>query len=191
MNYTLVTAPATEPLTLAEAKLHLRVDTDVEDSLITALITAARQKVEDDTWRTLITQTWKLSLDKDEVKTFMGLTKSPTQSISHIKYFDLNVVQQTLSTGSYQSNLLNEPAIIQLSSIPQMADRMNAMEIQFVCGYGVAASVPEALKVAMKYLIGHWYEHRESVSVGNFTEVPQTYEALIMPYKLIFYPYNN
>jgi uncharacterized phiE125 gp8 family phage protein len=191
MNYTQVTAPATEPISLEEAKEYLRVDHSVEDSLITAFIKAARSKVENDTWRKLITQTWKLSMDTNEVKKFVGVTGSPIQSISHVKYFDINVIQQTLSTGSYQANLLNEPAIIEFNPIPTMATMMNAMEIQFVCGYGVAASVPEDLKLAMKLLIGHWYEHRESVTVGNMKEIPMAYDALISPYRLIFYPYNN
>lgn len=190
MNYTLVTPPSSEPLTLDEAKLHLRVDSNVEDTLITALIKSARAKVESDTWRTLITQTWKLSMDSDEVKTFTGITKSPIQSITHIKYFDINVVQQTLSTGAYQADILNEPARIKINELPQMAEIMNAMEIQFVSGYGVAASVPEDLKTAMLLLIGHYYEHREAVTVGNMKDLPNGYDTLITPYKLIFYPYN-
>ena len=191
MNYTQVTAPTTEPISLEEAKEYLRVDNSVEDTLITALIKAARSKVESDTWRKMITQTWLLSMDKNEVKKFIGITGSPIQTINYVKYFDINVIQQTLSTGSYQSNILNEPAIIELSEIPQMAERMNAMQIEFVCGYGVAASVPEDLKLAMKLLIGHWYEHREAVTVGNMKDLPMAYDALIAPYRLIFYPYNN
>ena len=63
MPSVLVTAPAAEPLTLAEAKLHLRVDDTADDALIGALITAARQHAEHDTRRALVTQTWKLALD--------------------------------------------------------------------------------------------------------------------------------
>ena len=191
MNYTQVTAPTTEPISLQEAKDYLRVDSNVEDTLITALIKAARSKVENDTWRKMITQTLLLSMDKNEVKKFIGITGSPIQTINYVKYFDINVVQQTLSTGSYQPNLLNEPAIIEITDMPQMADRMNALQIEFVCGYGVAASVPEDLKLAMKLLIGHYYEHREAVTVGNMKDLPMAYDALIAPYRLIFYPYNN
>ena len=191
MNYTQVTTPTTEPISLQEAKDYLRVDSNVEDTLITALIKAARSKVENDTWRKMITQTLLLSMDKSEVKRFVGITGSPIQSITHIKYFDINVVQQTLSTGSYQSNLLNEPAIIEITDMPDMADRMNALQIEFICGYGVAASVPEDLKLAMLLLIGHYYEHREAVTVGNMKDLPMAYDALISPYRLIFYPYNN
>ena len=191
MNYTQVTAPTTEPISLQEAKDYLRVDSNVEDTLITALIKAARSKVENDTWRKMITQTLLLSMDKNEVKKFIGITGSPIQTINYVKYFDINVVQQTLSTGSYQPNLLNEPAIIEITDMPDMADRMNALQIEFVCGYGVAASVPEDLKLAMLLLIGHYYEHREAVTVGNMKDLPMAYDALISPYRLIFYPYNN
>jgi len=190
MNYSLVTGPTSEPISLSEAKEFLRVDSSVEDTLITALIIAARQQVESDTWRGLITQTWKLSLDKDEVKIFMGLSKCPVQSVTHIKYFDLSEIQQTLSTGSYQVDRLNEPARIKLDSLPTMYDMMNALEIQFVCGYGVAASVPEALKHAIKLLVGHWYEHREAVTPGDMRTVPMAYESLIAPFRVLFYPYT-
>jgi uncharacterized phiE125 gp8 family phage protein len=189
MNYSLVTAATVYPVTLEEAKLHLRVDSNVEDTLISSLIIAATSFVEDNTWRALCTQTWKLSLDANEVKKFIGLTKSPIQSISAVKYFDINGVQQTMSTGGFQANLLNEPAIIELQTIPQMKTMMNAMEIQFVCGYGVAASVPEAIKEAMKLLIGHYYEHREAVSTTKLTELPIGIQALLAPYNIYFYQY--
>lgn len=191
MNYTIVTEPTSEPITLTEAKLHLRVDNDVEDTLISALIVAARLQVEFDTWRALMTQTRKLSLDNTEVKTFTGITGSPIQSVSHVKYFDIDVVQQTMSTGSYEVNKLNEPTIIKLNTIPNMPDMMNAFEIQFVCGYASADLVPQPLKLAMLLLIGHWYEHREEVTVGNMKNIPSGYTSLISAYKLIFYPYNN
>lgn len=190
-SYSLVTAPTVEPLTLSEAKLFLRVDQTTEDALITAMIVAARQWVENFTWRPLCSQTWKLNLNDDEITEFLGINKGPVQSITHIKYFDTLNVQNTMATGVYQQDLLNEPAIIRITTMPDFYDRLNAMEIQFVCGYGVAASVPDAIKQAMYLMLGHWYEHRESVSVGNFTEVPVTSQALLEPYKnTFFYPYN-
>ena len=99
MNYKLVTAPTTEPITLDEAKLHLRVDSDVEDTLISALIVAARQQVENTLWISLITQTWKLSIDKVEVYKTIFLSKSPQQSISFVKYFDISSI--TISSNMF------------------------------------------------------------------------------------------
>jgi uncharacterized phiE125 gp8 family phage protein len=128
-------------------------------------------------------------MDTTEVKKFVGITKSPIQSISHIKYFDINGVQQTMSTGNYSVDLLNEPARIEFVQVPAMIERMNAMEIQFVCGYGVAASVPDGLKNAILLLIGHLYEHREAVATNNLSEMPLGMQALLNPYIVYFYPY--
>ena len=61
--YELIDPPATEPVTVAEAKAHARIDIDDDDAMVAALITAARQWVEDTTGRCLITQQWKLTLD--------------------------------------------------------------------------------------------------------------------------------
>ena len=61
---TLVTAPASEPVSLAEAKAHLRIEAADDDSLIGALITAARQSAEAHMRRALMSQTWRLSLDR-------------------------------------------------------------------------------------------------------------------------------
>lgn len=57
-----VTAPAVEPITLTEAKLHCKVDLTTDDDLITPLIVAAREEIERRTWRALITQTLELVL---------------------------------------------------------------------------------------------------------------------------------
>ncbi len=193
MNYTIVAQPSVEPITLSEAKLFLRVDSTIEDAIITALIKAARQYVENYTWRPLCTQIWKLNLDKSDVKEYIGISQAPVQSITHIKYFDESKVQQTLSTGSYQADVLNEPARVKINTIPGIFDMMNACEIQFVCGYGVAASVPESIKQAMLLMIGHWYEHREAVTVSGskgMQPVPMAVQAILEPYKNTwFYPY--
>lgn len=63
MPLQLVTPPAGEPVSLAEAKQHLRVDGDDDDLLIGSLIAAARQAAETQTGRQLITARWKLVLD--------------------------------------------------------------------------------------------------------------------------------
>lgn len=60
----LVTGPSEEPVSLAEAKLHLRVDDNADDALISALIVAARQHAENDTRRALVTQTWRQVWDQ-------------------------------------------------------------------------------------------------------------------------------
>lgn len=58
----LIAAPGAEPVTLAEAKLHARVETAADDTLISAMISAAREEAEHILGRALITQTWEMVL---------------------------------------------------------------------------------------------------------------------------------
>lgn len=60
----LVTDAASEPLTLADAKTYARVDLSDDDALITALITAARRRVEKETGLALLTQSWVAIFDR-------------------------------------------------------------------------------------------------------------------------------
>mgnify|MGYP000365478232 CR=1 FL=1 len=83
MALTISSEPAVEPISLAEAKAHLRVDTSADDSLITSLIVAARKYFEERTRRSLITQSWKLTLD--DFPTEFTLTRPPIQSVTSVK----------------------------------------------------------------------------------------------------------
>jgi len=83
MRLRLKTAPAVEPVTLEEAKAHLRVDGGDENALITALIATARMLGERETKRAFITQTWQMYLDKAEAE--IEIPKPPLQSIESIK----------------------------------------------------------------------------------------------------------
>ena len=84
MPLTLTTPPATEPITLAEANLHLKVDTTDDDSLITRLIAAARARAEWHTGRAFITQTWTLHLDAWPACGIIELPLPPLQSVTSI-----------------------------------------------------------------------------------------------------------
>lgn len=83
MSLAILTPPAVEPVSLAEAKLHLRVTADAEDALIARLITAARQQVEALCGLALITTAFR--------QTFEGpapnppdLARGPVQSVDHV-----------------------------------------------------------------------------------------------------------
>ena len=69
-------------------------------------------------------------------------------------------------------------------SWPSVRDQPQAITVRAVMGYASASAVPYPLKQAMKLLIGHWYENREAVVVGQVPmEVPLAAEALISPYR--------
>lgn len=205
MGLKVITQPLVEPVSLDEAKLHLRVDGTEEDDLITALIQAAREYVERYTRKTLIYTTYRYTLD-----TFPGgstwtafstmepieLPRQPVAEIAvggnysyampRIRYYDTDSVQQTLTYAGedFELDLGSNPPALRLFpySYWPIAEyyRANAVEVDFVAGYGpTSASVPASLIAAIKLLIGHWYENRQAVGAGFGAEVPLAVESLL------------
>src|SRR5512139_1421702 len=82
MGVKLITAPTSEPVTLAEAKLQCRVDISTDDTLIGNLITAAREWCEAHDWRVYMPQTWELYLDDWPTLSTVEIPKPPLQSIT-------------------------------------------------------------------------------------------------------------
>lgn len=187
MALKLITPPAEEPVTLTQAREHLRATSTEEDAKILALIMAAREHVEDYTRRRLITQTWELVLD--EFPRELELPSPPLQSVTSIKYLDESDVEQTLGTSSYQVDADSEPGRVVLApnaEWPDLSEKINAVRIRFVCGYGGAAAVPWAIRAAMLLIIGHLFEQREQVNVGNLvTEMPFGVDRLLAPYRML------
>jgi uncharacterized phiE125 gp8 family phage protein len=172
MAIRLIAGPGEEPITLDEAKLHLRVDVTAEDTLINGLIIAARQAAEQATGRALMQQTWELALDcfPDEIR----LQMPPLQSVSSVKYLDQDGVLQTLATSEYLVNDYKEPARIVLAygkSWPSTRDQENAVLVRFVAGYADADAVPQEIKQWMLMLIGSMYANRERETVGSAAAV--------------------
>ena len=184
-QYKLVTAPGSEPITLDEAKAYLRVDDSTEDTLISALITAARRKFENDTLHYLLPQTWELYLNRDEITTEpISINKSDITAISSVKYYDSSNTQQTLSTSDYQTAIQGKPSSIQIITMPTIYDRLEAMVIRFTLGYANAGAVPEDIKLAIKLLLATWYENRQTVVTGTqVNDIPMTYQFIMETYR--------
>lgn len=170
----LITAPTAEPITLAEAKAHLRVDSTDEDALITALIVAARQGAETATGRALLPQTWELALD--EFATEVRLSRAPVSAVDSVKYVDTDGVLQVLDPAAYLLDSHSEPARLTAqfgASWPATRSQANAVLIRYVAGYANAAAVPQEIKQWMLLRIGMLYENRESVAAGvSLAEMP-------------------
>lgn len=192
MGYKLKTAPTVEPITLSEAKLHLKLDSDTtDDTLITALITAAREACENFTGRAFVNQTWEATFDEfpageDEIE----LYPAPLSSITSLTYKDVNNATQTAAATVYEADPYSLPGTLALKygqSWPVALEIQNSITVTYVAGYGAtAASVPGPIKAAMLLLIGHLYENRESVEVGQTAEVlPHGVEFLLSPYRVI------
>lgn len=186
MSLKLITAPTAEPVTLLEAKDHLRVDGADEDALISVLITAARKWCEEYTGRQFVTATWDWTMDSF-CPSFVAPIP-PLQSVTSIKYLDTAAVEQTLASSVYRVDAVSEPGRIALDygqSWPSTHPVINAVTIRFVAGYGAPQAVPEPIRQAMLILIGEMYEQREESLVGTIqSSVPFGVRALLTPYKV-------
>lgn len=201
-----------EPVSLTDAKDHLRVTSTAEDAYIEALITAARQHIEEITRRALITQTWEFNLDDFPLSKLVDmpwseylefrnrailLPRPPLQSVTSVQYVDSDGSTQTLASSIYRVDTKSEPARLteaEGETWPTTDHVTNAVTITYVAGYqpdnssppDEAANVPQPIKHAMKLLIGHWYENREQVNVGNIvTPMPSAAHALLAPYRVM------
>jgi uncharacterized phiE125 gp8 family phage protein len=170
MPIKLVTAPTTYPVTLAEAKLHCRVDTSDDDALITALITAATEMAEQKTGRAIMQQTWDLTLD--EFADTLELTRVPVQTVTHVKYYDTDAVQQTLSSALYAVSTADDFAFGKITPLPgtewpAIYNQPDAVTVRYVSGYANAAAVPEGIKQWVKLMISTMYDNRETESYSS------------------------
>lgn len=173
MALRLITAPAFEPVTLDEAKLHLRVDHDEEDALISSLIMASRTFVEQFTGRALVEQTWELVIDEFPIRE-IEIPRPPLISVNSVKYDDSSGTEQTLSTSDYSVDNVSEPGWVVpvVSGWPGVFEGINSVRINFVAGYASNNSpptdtIPASLKAAVLLQLGNLYENRESQVVGT------------------------
>ena len=186
MALTAVTAPAVEPVSLTEAKLHLRVDVTEDDTLIATLIQAAREMVEGISRRALITQVWKLILDEFPAGDTISIPMPPLQAVASITYKDQDGSASTFSSDDYIVNSDCEPGKVALaygSSWPSTTlYPTGAVTVQFTAGFGDASTdVPEKYRQALLLLCGHFYENREAIATTGAVpkEVPFGVEALL------------
>ena len=191
----LITAPENEPVTVADASRHLRLNDSTlqaeEYPLVEALIQSAREAIDGARgWvgRALITQTWELVLDEfpcDEIR----ITLPPLQTIVSIKYDDANGAEQTVSSANYIVDTSSEPArVVPVSTFfwPPTKDKINAVRVRFTAGYGDdGADVPMPIRAAMLIMIANLYENRQSVGIAaSVNEIPMVVDALLAPYRI-------
>lgn len=177
-----------EPITLDEAKDHLRVDGTDEDALITAYVKVARRQAEMMSRRAFVTQTWELALAGWPQAGCLVLGNPPLQSVTWVKYTDSQGVELTLPSGDYLVDTYSEPGRVVLGhgkGWPSVTLQPGpAVRVRYVAGYGPAVAVPETYKQAIRLLVGHYYENREAVAmqVGMVqgAVLPLAVQALLM-----------
>lgn len=195
ISYSLFTAPAQYPVTLQQAKTHLRIDDDqiADDALVIGLIAAATDYAETFTRRALISQTWDGVMDDFPNGDAFRLAFPPLQSVTSITYTDANGDSQTFSSAKYIVDIVSKPARIALAyqqEWPVTREIANAVTVRFVAGYGDDPSdVPEGIRLAMLLMIGHWYENREAIvampSGMTYQEAPEGAKALLWNHRVL------
>lgn len=215
LNFQLITPPAVEPVSIAQAKVHLRVDFDEDDDLIEGLIIAARELCEQKMQRAIFNQTYVLSLDQfnygDWRSTIPVERRNPLRfsalwesmalrlpmprlvSVTSITYLDNNGEQQTLDPTTYVVDSSSQPGRI----VPAMSLTWpttdyyvpGSVKVTLVAGsFGDGVTVnncPSAIKQAILLLVGHWYSHREAVTEKPMANLPLAVDALLSPYRFM------
>ena len=188
MTSILLTGPAVEPVTLAEAKAHLRVDSTNEDSLIQSLITSARLHSETLTGLAMITQSWRMVLDGWPNRNVLAIPLVPLQQVIEVRVYEDEDVLVAIAPTEYLVETIGKPARLAMrgrQSWPKPGRPIGGIEIDVTIGYGdTAADVPDSLRQAILQIVGHWFSHREAVGIGvGAVHVPATVDALIAPYR--------
>lgn len=174
--------PALEPVTVDEAKMHLRVDEANEDDYIETLITASRQWCEDYTRRSFINTTWTMKQDRFPCGA-IELTWPRVQSITSVAYADSSGEAQVISPSGYTLDQSEPARLLPAMNTywPTTRGDVNDVTVTFISGYGsTAVSVPAGIKHAIKLMVSHFYENREPVNIGNIVnEIPLTVQSLL------------
>lgn len=172
MGLTLVTPPAVEPVSLADAKAWARIDHDAEDAVLELMIRAAREWCEHYQARRLINSTWMWTLDRFPCDV-LEPAFSPLVSVDAITYVDETGNTRTLDPSRYQVDTTSEPGRIVPAygtSWPSARWQPAAITVRYTAGYGAEPNcVPASTRLGLLKLVAYWHENREAAAAG---EVP-------------------
>lgn len=188
MTAIVIDPPAIEPVTLAEAKAHLRLTGTDDDDYVAAMITAARIQVETATRRVLIDQTWRIYRDDWPADGLITLTLVPLKAVTAVTVFDLEGEATVVPATDWVLDAASSPARLRLTgAVPGPGRPINGIEIDVLAGYGLSGlSVPQPLRLAVMTLVARWYEDREGLSYGIVpSRVAAAFEALVAPFRVM------
>lgn len=175
----ITSGPASEPVTLAKLKEHLRVDSGDDDTLLETYITAARSYVESYCGTPLVIRT--VSVKCDCFDDFANFPAVPLATVTGITYVDEAGAGQTLSTDVYEvrSDVLTASLVLKYGQTWPIIRAGSRITVAGTIGY---STVPEAIVAALLLLIGHWYANRETAG-ESMSEAPHTVTALLVNHR--------
>lgn len=191
-----IAAPSASPLSLADAKLHLRVISSDEDALIQSYIDAAVASLEG--WsgmlggRVLIEQIWRDHFSCwPTYRRALRLSIDPAIAIASVAYLDADGAEQALDHAALGGRIVTDaagPALIfdDAASFPATALAPDAVRVAYTAGYGAtAADAPTPIVQALRLLVGHMYANREVAAPVPLAETPYAFRSLIGLYRRI------
>jgi len=184
-------SPAAEPVSVAEARDHLRVDIDVDDILIYNMVAAAREYAEIYCNRSFAKHAYRADIEYFENE--MRLPGKPVQSVTHIKYYSSASpsVLTTLASSNYQLHR-DVVSLAYGGTWPAVYPRVDGVQITFQTGYSnlsspedTVANVPKAVRQAILLVAGDLYENREGQIIypGQVQE-NKTVKMLLAAYRV-------
>lgn len=196
MSWKVTTEPGGEPVTLDEAKAHIRVESSFtdDDSLIGAIITAARQWAE--IYLSLAIPEQTITSKRMAFANRMELPMTNLIGVGSVKYLDGDGVEQTLATDVYGVDDFSTPGAVYLKDgqeWPDVAVDPLAVTITYTAGWAADGSppdygvnVPNPIKQGILLLVGHMYENREASIVGTSAQdLPMGVTSLLYPYRTL------
>ena len=182
----LLTPPAVEPLSLAEAKAFLRIETAEDDPLIAAFISAARLHVETQTGLALVTQSWRMVLDCWPTNGRVAVRPAPLQALTAARVFDFDGEVRAVDARAFVPDLSTSTLSFKPWAVPMPTRIAAGIEFDIAVGFGDAAGdVPEPIRQAIRILVAHWHENRAIVAGAAVAPVPSNAAALIAPYRML------
>lgn len=204
----LLIGPTSEPVTLAEAKRQANVVATDDDALLTSLIIAAREFVEESCSRALIEQTW-LAQYSEWPRSGVCLPRPPLLAITHVKYYGVSELLETLPSTDYRADTVSQPGRLWWDDddiLPVLDSCEWPVLVTYTAGYSAAAgtssssssssgsgdaaaAVPARAKQAILLLVAHWYRNREAVLTGTISkEIELAFLSLTKSLRVGVYP---
>jgi uncharacterized phiE125 gp8 family phage protein len=179
-----LTPPAVEPLTLVEIRAHLRLDTEDEDALLSALATVAREHLERETGVVLAERNFRLCIDDWPADGIVTIPRGPVRAITSVIVYDGDGEPQAVDLEGHLLDGQARPARLWLRDVPQPGRPLNGIEVEFSAGFGESgADVPETLKRAMLFHVAAMFACRGVFAVdAQPAVVPPAYDRLIAPF---------
>ena len=187
-HLTVILEPSEEPVTLEEAKNHVVAGGNLDDDLIESQIVSAREWIEDYLKQSLITRTFRLSLDCFPLSQKIFLPFPPVSNVQSITYLDENGDRQTLGLNKYQLFQSSNPSFLTPAYEeiwPSTRRTYEAVTVQYVAGYGNASKVPNVIKQAMLLIFGQSFHQREEMIPNYLRDAPMSAKNLLSPFRQV------